>query len=52
VISEADRPLWAAWQCWLEDCLSNNRRPRPEFPSGPGAETLARLARQAELIAS
>jgi uncharacterized membrane protein YccC len=52
VISETDRPLWAAWQCWLEDCLSNDRRPRPEFPSGPGAETLARLARQAELIAS
>jgi uncharacterized membrane protein YccC len=52
VISEADRPLWAAWQCWLEDCLSDNLRPRPALPSGPGAETLSRLARQAELIAS
>jgi uncharacterized membrane protein YccC len=51
-ILEADRPLWTAWQCWLEDCLSSNRRPRPEFPSGPGAETLFRLARQAELVAS
>jgi uncharacterized membrane protein YccC len=51
-ITDADRPLWAAWQCWLEDCLSDNRRPRPEFPSGPGAETLGRLARQAELIVS
>lgn len=51
-IPDADRPLWAAWQCWLEDCLSHDRRPRPEFPSGPGAETLGRLARQAELIVS
>jgi uncharacterized membrane protein YccC len=50
-ISEAERPLWTAWQSWLEDCLSNNRRPRPELPPGPGAETLTRLARQAELIA-
>ena len=51
-IVDAERPLWAAWQCWLEDCLSNNRRSRPEFPSGPGAETLGKLARQAELIVS
>ena len=52
VITDADRPLWAAWQNWLEDCLSDNRRPRPELPSGPAAETLTRLARQAELIVS
>ena len=50
-IPDADRPLWEAWQLWLEDCLSNNRRPRPALPSGPGAETLGELARQAELIA-
>ncbi len=49
-IPDDDRPLWGAWQLWLEDCLSDNRRPRPDLPSGPGAETLSRLARQAELI--
>ena len=50
-ISAADRPLWEAWQRWLEDRLSNNLRPRPAMPSGAGAETLGRLARQAELVA-
>jgi hypothetical protein len=50
-IPAADRPLWEAWRRWLEDCLSSNLRPRPALPSGAGAETLGRLARQAELIA-
>ena len=50
-IPAADRPHWEAWQRWLDDCLSGKIRPRPDLPPGSGAETLARLARQVELIA-
>jgi uncharacterized membrane protein YccC len=45
------RNLWAEWQSWLAGSLAAKAGPRPNLPDGQGADALARLARQVELIA-
>jgi uncharacterized membrane protein YccC len=45
------RPLWRDWQAWLAQSLAAKPGKRPQLPSGQGGDTLARLARQVELIA-
>jgi uncharacterized membrane protein YccC len=44
------RAAWRDWQDWLARALLEAPPPRPELPACEGAETLARLARQVELI--
>jgi uncharacterized membrane protein YccC len=52
VVTPESRPLWEAWAGWLPASLAGGVAKRPDLPDGPGAETLTRLARQAELIAA
>lgn len=50
-ISAQDKPLWQAWEAWLQVALGQQLlTPRPALPSGPGTDDLLRLARQAELM--
>jgi uncharacterized membrane protein YccC len=49
-VDPASRPLWQDWADWLGHCLSGKILPRPPLPTGPGTDTLVRLARQVELI--
>lgn len=50
-ISEQDRPLWMAWEGWLQAALEQHKiSPRPDLPTGAGADDLVRLARQVELM--
>jgi uncharacterized membrane protein YccC len=45
------RTHWQDWQNWLIASLkASHSTARPPLPAGPGGETLARLARQVELI--
>lgn len=51
VISPQDKPLWQAWETWLQMALGQQiLTPRPAMPEGPGTDDLLRLARQAELM--
>ncbi|MBU6420026.1 MAG: FUSC family protein [Proteobacteria bacterium] len=44
--------VWREWPGWIGGALRDGATPPwPELPAGPGAEDLARLARQAELAA-
>jgi len=51
VIPPGEVALWQDWADWLAARLAGAKPPRPALPEGPGAETLIRLARQAELMA-
>ncbi len=51
-VTAEERPLWEAWAGWLAASLAGATGKRPALPGGAGAETLTRLARQAELIAA
>lgn len=52
-ISTQDKPLWQAWQDWLQTALGQQKiMPRPALPSGPGTDDLQRLALQTELMTS
>jgi uncharacterized membrane protein YccC len=51
-VAPQDRGLWQGWADWLDATLAGEKHPRPALPAGPAAETLTRLARQAELLAA
>ena len=50
LITKDSCPIWRDWAAWLVQSLTARPAARPPLPEGPGAETLARLARQVELI--
>ena len=50
VIPAGEAALWHEWADWLGARLAGAKPPRPALPTGPGGETLTRLARQAELM--
>lgn len=50
-IPTQDKNLWKAWEDWLQVSLKQGKlMPRPDLPTGVGAEDLVRLARQVELM--
>lgn len=52
-VAPEEREVWQAWPRWISQMLEEGAiSPHPMFPSGPGAQDLARLAGQVELTAS